>query len=688
MPNVAVTDLEVGAESQTLLAFTYGRGAFKLVTLGNCPDGEEIDTDRDGVGDGCDNCRLRAIPGQNESDGDGDGDLCDNCPDAANPRQEDADRDHAGDACDPCTDTDHDGRGNPGFPLNSCAMDNCPDVANPSQAEADGDGVGDACDPCTDTDRDGFGDAGYAANACPTDNCISVANPDQGDADADAIGDACDPCVDTDHDGFGDPGFPASSCAADNCPHVSNDAQPDADGDALGDACDNCVATANADQADTNHDGSGDACQPTLSLTAIRTRGEVLALTARARDPQNDVLSGRIEFIDVGEQPVTLRDAYFTQNCALGLPIAGVPGEGIGYAFGSVGEPYLFDLDSLLGCRDGLPDFVLARGACDLPSAAFDTLLRLAGVTPPATVCIRPRTASSGGRTLTILDLDPQTLHGTIAHEGVPVLEIPFAAGLPRQAEIHDLTPGRSYQLVITATDGTTVPVTVQADLVYQGETRLVINTPPRAVVVQATEVECEGPDGTQVLLDGSGSGDDDSSPGTNDDIAAFEWFAGPGERPLGTGPLLPVTLPQGLSTISLRVTDAMGESDVSTADVVVRDSTPPTLSVAARPAVLWPPNHAMVRVQLAATLVDGCDPHPALMLESVSSNEPDDARGDIALAEIDTPDLAMDLRAERHGDGPGRFYVITYRAIDASGNVATGSAVVSVPHDRGAKTR
>lgn len=39
-------------------------------------------------------------------------------------------------------------------------------------------------------------------------------------------------------------------------------------------------------------------------------------------------------------------------------------------------------------------------------------------------------------------------------------------------------------------------------------------------------------------------------------------------------------------------------------------------------------------------------------------------------------------LRAERSGSGPGRTYSITYRAVDASGNVGHGTAKVFVPHD------
>ncbi|HKQ60992.1 MAG TPA: thrombospondin type 3 repeat-containing protein [Candidatus Polarisedimenticolaceae bacterium] len=245
----------------------------------NCPDlttPDLDDSDADGQGDSCDPC-----PADPLDDADADG-LCadaDNCPLLANPGQANADGDPLGDACDSCTDTDDDGRGNPGFPANTCPSDNCPVVSNPGQANADGDALGDVCDACpldaqNDVDADGI-----CGNV---DNCPAVANASQLDADADTIGDACDTCTDTDHDGVGNPGFPASICGVDNCPTVANAGQQDGDGDGLGNACDacpldpandidadgvcgnvdNCPMVMNPTQADLDTDGMGDACDP------------------------------------------------------------------------------------------------------------------------------------------------------------------------------------------------------------------------------------------------------------------------------------------------------------------------------------------------------------------------------------------------------------------------------------------
>jgi len=94
---------------------------------------------------GHDNIRTALLNFARDLDHDGIVAGLDNCPDLYNPDQSDSDHDGTGDACDDCTDTDGDGFGNPGYPLNQCAVDNCPFANNEDQMDSDHDGIGDAC---------------------------------------------------------------------------------------------------------------------------------------------------------------------------------------------------------------------------------------------------------------------------------------------------------------------------------------------------------------------------------------------------------------------------------------------------------------------------------------------------------------------------------------------------------------
>ncbi len=208
-----------------------------------------------------------------------------------------------------------------------------------------------------------------------------------------------------------------------------------------------------------------------------------------------------------------------------------------------------------------------------------------------------------------------------------------------------------------------------------------VANAGPDQVVEQANPT---GTSVTSVTLDGSGSTDDGQiSPLTYD----WTWNGGSasGEKPV-------VTLPLGTTTITLTVSDGQFSS-TDTVDVTVQDTTPPTITTSGKPKVLWPPNGKYQTVSLSdfgISVTDAGDPTvdaSKVVITSVSSDEFEDASGvgdgntlkDIVIKDPQT----VSLRAERDGNGNSRVYTINYKVTDASGNTATGSSQVWVPHDQ-----
>jgi hypothetical protein len=81
-----------------------------------------------------------------------------------------------------------------------------------------------------------------------------------------------------------------------------------------------------------------------------------------------------------------------------------------------------------------------------------------------------------------------------------------------------------------------------------------------------------QGTAGTSVRLDGSGSSDDDSTPGTNDDIVSFDWYEA-GEH-LGSGEVLNHTFPLGVHQVSLTVVDRLGHLDGDTVRIRIVEQT------------------------------------------------------------------------------------------------------------------
>ncbi len=119
-------------------------------------------------------------------------------------------------------------------------------------------------------------------------------------------------------------------------------------------------------------------------------------------------------------------------------------------------------------------------------------------------------------------------------------------------------------------------------DIVVWRDTAL--NRPPVAKAGGDRVVECDGRDGTPAVLDGSGSSDPDSTPGTSDDIASYEWTVD--GYPAGKGPAVTASLSLGPHTASLRVEDLLGLSSTDGATVEVEDTLAPSVTLALEPVL------------------------------------------------------------------------------------------------------
>jgi hypothetical protein len=167
--------------------------------------------------------------------------------------------------------------------------------------------------------------------------------------------------------------------------------------------------------------------------------------------------------------------------------------------------------------------------------------------------------------------------------------------------------------------------------------------------------------------------------------------------------------LPLGTNVIGVSVTDSATNTTTCGTMVTVADTIPPVItSASASPNVLWPPNHKMVNVTVAARVTDRCS-DTTWKIIAVTSNQSGDSKGNGKSEARDgkavghsqaktvgggdgntspdwviTGDHTLQLRAERSGNSGDRVYCITLQAIDASGDVSlTKKVTVTVPHNK-----
>ena len=274
---------------------------------GDIDEGFDADTDGDGTADCFDGCPSdinKTDPGicgcgveDTDTDGDGTADCFDGCP-------SDINKTDPGICGCGVEDTDTDGDGT------ADCFDGCPsDIyktdpgicgCGVADTDTDGDGTADCFDGCpsdiyktdpgicgcgvedTDTDGDGTADCfdGCPSDIYKTDPGICGCGVEDTDTDGDGTADCFDGCpsdiyktdpgicgcgvadTDTDGDGTADcfDGCPSDIYKTDPGICGCGVADTDTDGDGTADCFDNCIDKVNPDQADSDCDDVGDAC--------------------------------------------------------------------------------------------------------------------------------------------------------------------------------------------------------------------------------------------------------------------------------------------------------------------------------------------------------------------------------------------------------------------------------------------
>ncbi len=149
-----------------------------------------------------------------------------------------------------------------------------------------------------------------------------------------------------------------------------------------------------------------------------------------------------------------------------------------------------------------------------------------------------------------------------------------------------------------------------------------------------------------------------------------------------------------GTYTLTYNATDDSGNPAAPVTRIVtVVDTTAPTITLNSYAPSMWPPNHKYQTFLLTSFVTgasDSCGTGLGLsdvVIEKVTSDEIENGNGDgntLNDIVIAADCKSVQLRREREGGGNGRVYTITFKVIDASGNVGRATATVVVPHNNG----
>ncbi len=254
--------------------------------------------------------------------------------------------------------------------------------------------------------------------------------------------------------------------------------------------------------------------------------------------------------------------------------------------------------------------------------------------------------------------------------------------------------PSQPFRVVVTGKDASGVPFQRTIPALFH----------PQTVRVSPTNQPDGLPQGQNVLLTYTvqNVGPADTFTLTSSDGKSYVASVTPGSLSLGTGGsgnvtvnlFIPLSATLGTEdSITLVATSttnpAVTNSSVRTYEVISEagDTMPPTITAAASPSSLWPPNGDMVPVTVSGTVVDT---QSGVNLSSGTFVVDDEygliePSGAFNINSDGTYTITVSLQASRYGtDRDGRHYTITVQAKDNAGNVGNASVMVLVPHDQG----
>jgi hypothetical protein len=146
-----------------------------------------------------------------------------------------------------------------------------------------------------------------------------------------------------------------------------------------------------------------------------------------------------------------------------------------------------------------------------------------------------------------------------------------------------------------------------------------------------------------------------------------------------------------GIDTVQYYSVDPAHVAGPTGTLVVKIDQTPPSMTIAANPTVLWPPNHKLVPVTVGGFIADGISGVARAVSYQVIDEYGVMNQAGFAPVAVNPADtfgaysFTVDLQSSRAGnDFDGRQYVIVVTGLNNAGDHTTVATVVTVPHDMG----